>query len=147
MPGLIRRLVDADTHVSENEHMWEHIDREMYHRRPVLISVPENTLYGDRNAFWLIDGNIFPKPAGKGGFALITPSAAKKQQTRTDISAGRSPIPRRAYATWTVRGSMFRSSIQRYFLFTSLMMWRWKSRYAALTIAGWPRRARKEKIA
>ena len=68
--------------------MWEHIDREIYQRRPVLISVPENTLYGDRNAMWLIDGNIFPKPAGKGGFALITPSAAKKQQIRTDISAG-----------------------------------------------------------
>ena len=50
-------------------------------RRPVLISVPDNTLYGDRNAIWLIDGNIFPKPAGKGGFALITPSAAKRQQT------------------------------------------------------------------
>jgi predicted TIM-barrel fold metal-dependent hydrolase len=88
MSGAAAKLVDADTHVSENEQMWEHFEREMYHRRPVLISVPENTLYGDRNAMWLIDGNIFPKPAGKGGFALITPSAAKKQQIRTDISAG-----------------------------------------------------------
>ena len=88
MPDTATKLVDADTHVSENEQMWEHFEREMYHRRPVLISLPENTLYGDRNAMWLIDGNIFPKPAGKGGFALITPSAAKKQQTRTDISAG-----------------------------------------------------------
>jgi len=88
MPGTAKKLVDADTHVSENEQMWEHIEREMYQRRPVLISVPENTLYGDRNAMWLIDGNIFPKPAGKGGFALITPSAATRQRTRTDISAG-----------------------------------------------------------
>lgn len=88
MTNAAKKLVDADTHVSENEGMWEHIDREMYHRRPVLISVPENTLYRDRNAFWLIDGNIFPKPAGKGGFALITPSAAKKQQERTDINIG-----------------------------------------------------------
>ena len=88
MSETAKKLVDADTHVSESEGMWEHIDRELYHRRPVLISVPENTVYGDRNAFWLIDGNIFPKPAGKGGFALITPSAAKRQQTRTDISAG-----------------------------------------------------------
>ena len=88
MSGTAHKLIDADTHVSENEQMWEHIEREMYQRRPVLISLPDNTLYGDRNAMWLIDGNIFPKPAGKGGFALITPSAAKKQQTRTDISAG-----------------------------------------------------------
>jgi ribosomal protein S10 len=50
MPATAAKLVDADTHVSENEQMWEHFEREMYHRRPVLISVPENTLYGDRNA-------------------------------------------------------------------------------------------------
>src|SRR5215475_12925749 len=87
MPATAKKLVDADTHVSENEHMWEHFEREMYHRRPVLISVPENTLYGDRNAFWLIDGNIFPKPGGRGGFNLITPSAAKRHLFCTDTTA------------------------------------------------------------
>jgi predicted TIM-barrel fold metal-dependent hydrolase len=88
MPNGANKLVDADTHVSESERMWEHLDREMYRRRPVLVSVPEDTVYDERNAFWLIDGNIFPKPAGKGGFNLITPSAAKRQQVRTDISLG-----------------------------------------------------------
>ena len=38
MPGTATKLVDADTHVSEHEQMWEHFAREMYHRRPVLIS-------------------------------------------------------------------------------------------------------------
>ena len=84
----VKKVVDADTHISESESMWELFDREMYKRRPVLVSVPDNTLYGDRNAFWLIDGNIFPKPAGKGGFNLITPSVAKRQQLRTDIAVG-----------------------------------------------------------
>jgi predicted TIM-barrel fold metal-dependent hydrolase len=88
MPNGANKLIDADTHVSESEGMWEFLDREMYRRRPVLVSVPEDTVYEERNAFWLIDGNIFPKPAGKGGFNLITPSAAKRQQTRTDISLG-----------------------------------------------------------
>src|SRR5438105_6921876 len=83
-----KKVVDADTHISESEAMRDLLDREMYHRRPVLLSVPEDTLYGERNAFWLIDGNIFPKPAGRGGFNLITPSAAKRQQVRTDISVG-----------------------------------------------------------
>ena len=40
--------------------------------------------YEDSNAFWLIDGKIFPRPSGKGGFRLITPSAAKSQSTRGD---------------------------------------------------------------
>jgi predicted TIM-barrel fold metal-dependent hydrolase len=83
-----KQVVDADTHVSESQGMWDFLDQEMYRRRPVLVSVPDDTLYGERNAFWLIDGNIFPKPAGRGGFNLITPSAAKRQQTRTDISLG-----------------------------------------------------------
>lgn len=78
-------IVDADTHICESEAMWQLLDGEWYPRRPVLISVPDDTWYGEDNAFWLVDGNIFPKPAGKGGFKLITPSAAKKQSRRTDI--------------------------------------------------------------
>jgi predicted TIM-barrel fold metal-dependent hydrolase len=68
--------------------MWELIDREMYPRRPVIASVPEDTLYGKRNAFWLIDGNIFPRPAGKGSFRLITPSASRHESSRGDIHIG-----------------------------------------------------------
>ena len=81
MPGII----DADTHISESEAMWAMMDKEMYPRRPVLLKSPEDTLYGPRNAFWLIDGNIFPKPNGKGSFRLITPSASKLESSRGDI--------------------------------------------------------------
>lgn len=81
MPGII----DADTHISESEAMWAMMDKEIYPRRPVLLKGPEDTLYGPRNAFWLIDGNIFPKPNGKGSFRLITPSASKLETSRGDI--------------------------------------------------------------
>ena len=84
MPGV----VDADTHIAESARMWSLMDQEMYPRRPVLLSAPEDTLYGARNAFWLIDGNIFPKPAGKGSFRLVTPSAAKLEASRGDIQIG-----------------------------------------------------------
>jgi predicted TIM-barrel fold metal-dependent hydrolase len=78
-------IIDADTHISEGEAMWAMMDKEMYPRRPVLLKSPEDTLYGPRNAFWLIDGNIFPKPNGKGSFRLITPSASKLETSRGDI--------------------------------------------------------------
>ncbi|HSK28360.1 MAG TPA: amidohydrolase family protein [Candidatus Limnocylindria bacterium] len=81
MPGII----DADTHISEGEAMWAMMDKEMYPRRPVMLKSPEDTLYGPRNAFWLIDGNNFPKPNGKGSFRLITPSASKLELSRGDI--------------------------------------------------------------
>jgi predicted TIM-barrel fold metal-dependent hydrolase len=78
-------VVDADTHIAESNRMWELIDHEMYPRRPVLVSVPDDTLYGARNAFWLIDGNIFPRPVGRASYRLITPSASKHESSRGDI--------------------------------------------------------------
>lgn len=81
MPGVI----DADTHIAESDSMWALLDKEMHPRRPVLLTVSDDTLYGPRNAFWLIDGNIFPKPNGKGSFRLITPSATKVELSRGDI--------------------------------------------------------------
>jgi hypothetical protein len=62
-------VVDADTHVAESLSMWDLIDTEMRHRRPVLLTMPDDTLYKDWNVLWLIDGNIFPKPVGRGGSA------------------------------------------------------------------------------
>jgi uncharacterized protein len=78
-------IVDADTHVAESEHMWALVEKEVYPRRPILMRVPDDTVYGSSNAFWLIDGNIVPKPAGKAGNRLITPSASKQQSSRKDI--------------------------------------------------------------
>ena len=78
-------VFDADTHIAESEAMWSFIDKEMYPRRPVLARIPDDTWYHERNAFWLIDGEIFPKPAGKASFSLITPSAQKKESGRGDI--------------------------------------------------------------
>jgi uncharacterized protein len=78
-------VIDADTHIAESEAMWSYMDKEMNPRRPILATIPDDTWYKDRNAFWLIDGEIFPKPAGKASFSLITPSAQKKESGRGDI--------------------------------------------------------------
>lgn len=81
-------IIDADTHISESEAMWAMMDKSMYARRPLMLSVPDDTTFGNRNAFWLIDGEIYPKPAGKGSFALVTPSAQKVQEGRKDSTVG-----------------------------------------------------------
>ena len=79
-------IIDADTHVAESEQMWALLEKSVYPRRPIMMRVPDDTVYGSSNAFWLIDGNIVPKPAGKGGNRLITPSASKQQSSRKDIA-------------------------------------------------------------
>ena len=81
-------IIDADTHIAESESMWKYFDKEMYHRRPVMVSAPDDTMYRDFNVLWLIDGNIFPKASGKGGFRIITPTASKREANRTDIALG-----------------------------------------------------------
>ena len=80
----MKGIIDADTHISEGAAMWALMDQAMQPRRPILMQVPDDTWYGNRDAFWLIDGEIYPKPAGKGSFALVTPSEQKVQAGRKD---------------------------------------------------------------
>ena len=82
MPGVI----DADTHIFEPPEMWEHIDPDMYLRRPIIVQGPDDTVYR-RSNFWIIDGNIFPKPAGKGGFLLGTPTQPNQIEKMPDVRA------------------------------------------------------------
>ncbi|HLY66882.1 MAG TPA: amidohydrolase family protein [Chloroflexota bacterium] len=82
---MSQTIVDADTHICEPAEMWELLPKDMRARRPVYAPLPSDTVYGGRNAVWLIDGNIFPKPAGKGGFSLATPCQTDFGRARTDI--------------------------------------------------------------
>ena len=82
-------VVDADTHILESPDIWELMDPEVYARRPLLLSVPLDTQFGNRNAFWLVDGNITPKPLpGKGAHILHTPSTQAIERGRIDSSVG-----------------------------------------------------------
>jgi len=83
MPGV----VDADTHIAEPPEMWTFLDPEWYPRRPVVVAVPEDTQYGASDHMWLIDGQIFPKPAGRGGNRLVTPTAQSSVRNRGDTKA------------------------------------------------------------
>ena len=91
LPGevssLMRTVWDADTHIAEPPEMWNFLDPEWYPRRPVIVSLPEDTQYGASDHMWLIDGQIFPKPAGRGGNILVTPSAQSSLRDRVDIKA------------------------------------------------------------
>ncbi len=77
-------VVDADTHIIKHEGIWEFMDRELYSKRPVLLAGPSDTLYKGANGFWLIDGSIVPKPAGKGSVAMANP-ASDNEKARVDI--------------------------------------------------------------
>src|ERR671939_521751 len=85
--GAMARVVDADTHIAEPPEMWDFLDPEWYPRRPVIVTLPEDTQYGASDHMWLIDGQIFPKPAGRGGNILVTPTAQSSVRNRGDNKA------------------------------------------------------------
>jgi hypothetical protein len=78
--------IDADTHLFASTQVWDFIDEEMYPCRPIIVSGPGGTVYR-RSSFWLIDGNIFPKSAGKGGGLLGTPTEPGQRETTPDVRA------------------------------------------------------------
>lgn len=82
MPGV----VDADTHIIEHPGMWELFDPDLYQRRPVLASTTVDSIYGENNQVWLIDGMAVPKRFGKGS-ALVAVGGSDRENARTDIAA------------------------------------------------------------
>ncbi len=65
-------VIDADTHVIESEATWEYFPAGSDVPRPYLIPA-EDVRTGLRINRWLIDGQLVPKPEGKGAQRLATP--------------------------------------------------------------------------
>src|SRR5262249_10651810 len=81
-------IIDADTHISEGEAMWQMLEPDFLPRRPIMLKVPTDTWYGNRDASGGTGGEILRRPAGKGSFALVTPSAQSVQAGRQDSTVG-----------------------------------------------------------
>ncbi len=79
-------VIDADTHIIEHPEMWELFDKEMYRRRPVLATTTSDSVYGQNNQVWLINGTAIPKRAGKGS-AIVAVGGSDSENARTDIDA------------------------------------------------------------
>ena len=69
-------VIDTDGHVQESEAMFNMMEKDYYPRRPLAIGFngKTDTAYGKHNAFWLIDGEIYPKIVGRGVNILGTPT-------------------------------------------------------------------------
>lgn len=93
--GKKMKFIDADAHVEESDEMWKLLDPAFASRRPIPMPLPEDTWFGRYNAFWLIDGEIFPKINGRVYFTFGTPPISQvalskavgiPSQTLTDVS-------------------------------------------------------------
>jgi predicted TIM-barrel fold metal-dependent hydrolase len=59
--------------------MFNGIEKEFYARRPQALKLEENTAWGDWNAIWLIDGEVYPRiVGGRNGLILGTPTLMER---------------------------------------------------------------------
>lgn len=81
-------VIDADAHVEEGVEAWRYLDPTFHSRRPIPVTLPEDALYRDRNALWLIDRKVRLSTAsfGRGGRAWKSATSAGSQEL-TDVGA------------------------------------------------------------
>jgi len=75
-------IIDADGHVEESTAMFSSLEGEYHKRRPLPLGFDRDTVYGDANAVWLIDGKTYPKLSGKGGVIFLTPTIMEKAKQK-----------------------------------------------------------------
>ena len=75
-------IIDADAHVEECTETWKFLDKEFYARRPLPVKIERDTPYGANNAFWFIDGEAYPKLAGRGLHTFATPPISEYAEAK-----------------------------------------------------------------
>jgi len=75
-------VIDADGHVNESPSMFAFLDKKYYGRRPLALGFDSDTVYGQDNAVWLIDGKVYPKLIGKGGSVFRTPTLMESSKRK-----------------------------------------------------------------
>src|SRR5262245_13679335 len=59
-------VIDADGHIIEPEGMFDHLPEEFHLRRPIPVRLPMDTVRGDFNGCWLIEGKSVPNIGSRG---------------------------------------------------------------------------------
>jgi predicted TIM-barrel fold metal-dependent hydrolase len=66
-------VIDADSHVEEDENVWQHLDEEFAMRRPTIVERPVGPGEPPLDRVWLIDGHTFPNFHGRAPSVMGTP--------------------------------------------------------------------------
>lgn len=110
------RVIDADAHVEECTETWQYLEPEFHSRRPIPVVIDPDTVFGNNNAFWLIDGKVFPKLTGRGIHTFGTPPisvfAKNKKisigaQTLEDVGARLADMDRLGIHTQVIFPTLF----------------------------------------
>lgn len=78
-----RPVIDMDSHVEEPKEAWDHLDARYSDRKPFPVVASDLPALGGINAFWYIDGAVYPKPVGRGNLVYGTPTEMRFATQKT----------------------------------------------------------------
>ena len=89
-------VVDIDSHVEEPQEAWSYLEDRYADRRPFPVVARDEPALCGLNAFWYIDGAVYPRPVGRGNIVFGTPTEMRfarekhfsvASQTLADVGA------------------------------------------------------------
>jgi uncharacterized protein len=81
-------LIDADAHVEESVATWQYLDPALHGRRPLPITLPTDTSFGEFNAVWIVDNKLRQSAANPTSMqAAHQKGIAIAAQELTDVPA------------------------------------------------------------
>jgi predicted TIM-barrel fold metal-dependent hydrolase len=111
---------DADAHVEESPETWKYLDDKFSRRRPVPVTLEDQPALLGQNSFWLIDGAVVPRTAGKGLSLFGTPTTSRHarekpfvvgSQELTDIEARLRDLDRFGIETQVVNSTLLNATL------------------------------------
>lgn len=78
-------VLDADGHIHESEAMYAEMEAEFYPRRPVMVKMPNDTLAGDGELLWIIEGKAVPTITGRGSTIFTLPGSRRSMTKRATV--------------------------------------------------------------
>jgi predicted TIM-barrel fold metal-dependent hydrolase len=111
---------DVDAHVEESVDTWNHLDKKFSRRQPIPVTLEGQSALLGQNAFWLIDGAVIPRTAGKGLSLFGTPTSSRHargkpftiaSQELTDVHARLSDLDRFDIETQIVNSTLLNATL------------------------------------
>lgn len=124
-------VIDIDSHVEEPKDAWDYLDPKYSNRTPFPVVAKDLPALGGINAFWYIDGTVYPKPVGRGNLVYGTPTemrfAEQKtfsigSQTMTDVDARLADMDAVGIDVQVVFSTVFLQPVTEDILFEAALM-------------------------
>jgi predicted TIM-barrel fold metal-dependent hydrolase len=111
---------DVDAHVEESLDTWKYLDKQFERRRPIPVTLEGQSALLGQNSFWLIDGAVVPRTAGKGLSLFGTPTTSQHargkpfsiaSQELTDVQARLRDLDRFGIETQIINSTLLNATL------------------------------------